>query len=583
MRASTLIISTLRDDPSDAEIASHRLLMRSGMLVKCGAGVYVYGHFLHRVLERIKRIVSEELAVAGGVEITMPILQERSLWERSGRWATYQASKTMLTATDRNGQQFGLSPTAEEVVTDFADAQVSSYKQLPACWFQQNTKFRDEIRPRFGLMRVKEFIMMDAYSFHASAECLKTTYRAMHDAYLRIFRRCGLEAMAVEADSGAIGGDASHEFMVAADIGEDAIAVCPPCGYAANLERAVALLDPSPAWTAPAAALAVATPGVTSIVDVVAFLQKQGYSDLTAANAIKAVLMVAQTATGEKTVAAFIRGDREVNEVKLHNAVTRRCGEAVLGLRPMHPDEIRAATGARPGFCGPLESLQVHIRIADQSLSGGGAWVVGAGKDDEHLVGFRYTPATEQVADLLLVRAGDRCQTMPAERLAIRRGIEVGHIFQLGDKYSKAMDATFQDAEGKLRHFVMGCYGIGVSRLAAAAVEQHHDKDGIRWPLAITPYHAVVLPMRADDPVQRPLADTIYDELRKADIECILDDRDAKPGVKFKDWDLIGIPCKIIVGRGAVDGKVELKRRSGEVEELPVAAVVTRMRELVGP
>ncbi len=570
MRASRMNLATLREDPADAEIASHRLLMRGGFLHKSGAGLYLYGPLLQRVIDKISRIVVDEISRAGGLQITMPIMQEQALWEKSGRWATYQASRTMLTVRDRAGQTFGLAPTAEEVVTDYASHVITSHKQLPVCFFQQHTKFRDEIRPRFGLMRVKEFIMMDAYSFHASSESLDATYAQMRTAYQRTFKRMGLEAFAVEADSGAIGGSGSHEFMVAAAVGEDTILFNPQSGYAANVERAIGRVAPVGAVSMPATCTAVATPGHGHINEVVAFLNANGYVGITAAHCLKCVLFVAKSATAETTVAAFVRGDREINEVKLTNAITRLLGDAgpVLNLRPMQPDEVRAATGAEPGFAGAGEGLRVKFAIADKlTLAEAGPLVGGANKTDHHLVGFDHAREARpglQWDELVTIRAGDgdpRSEGVLEEK----RGIEVGHIFKLGTKYSEAMKAEFLGPDQKRHPFVMGCYGIGTSRVAAAAVEQHFDADGITWPVTIAPYEVVIVPAgKPGDAAVESAAEALYSELQQAGIDVVIDDRDAKPGVKFKDWDLIGIPYRIVCGRGVAEGKVECKPRGGE-------------------
>ncbi len=578
MRASRMHLATLREDPADAEIASHRLLMRGGYLHKSGAGLYLYGPLLHRVINRIRSIVAEEISAAGGLEVTMPIMQEQALWEASGRWAGYQASRTMLTVKDRAGQTFGLAPTAEEVVTDYASHVITSYKQLPVCFFQQHTKFRDEIRPRFGLMRVKEFIMMDAYSFHDSAASLDKTYDAMRVAYVRAFRRMGIEAFAVEADTGSIGGTGSHEFMVAAAVGEDAIIYNPESGYAANVERAQGRMTPAAAWTsAPATATLVHTPGVGAIGDVMGFLRANGYADVTSSHGLKCVLFVAtveaaQGKTNELKVAAFVRGDREVHEVKLSNAIAKG-GRAVLGLRSMHPDEVRGATHAEPGFAGPGEGLHVDRTYIDEQLQNVGPLVAGANKTDHHLVGFvieRDVQVKYQFADLLTVRAGDTDASGGV--LQEKRGIEVGHIFKLGTKYSEAMKAEYLGPDQMRHAFIMGCYGIGTSRVAAAAVEQHHDADGIVWPVTIAPYQVVIVPAgKPGDAAVEGAAEQLYAQLQKAGIDVIIDDRDAKPGVKFKDWDLVGVPYRIVCGRGVAEGKVECKARGGENADVPLA------------
>ncbi len=588
MRASRMNLVTLREDPSEAEIASHRLLLRGGFLHKSGAGLYLYAPLLKRVVDKVSAIVAEEIAATGALEVTMPIMQEQGLWEKSGRWATYQASRTMLTVTDRGGQVFGLAPTAEEVVTDYAASVVKSYKQLPVTFFQQHTKFRDEIRPRFGLMRVKEFIMMDAYSFHDSDASLDAAYEAMRLAYQRTFKRLGLEAFAVEADSGAIGGSGSHEFMVAAAVGEDAILFCTSCGYAANVERAISQLPPVTPWIGPQAAAAVHTPQAGAIADVVAVLRSQGQPQLQDRHLLKMVLYVAAT-QGDRTVtvAAAVPGDRSVNEVKLTNALTRLLGERgpVLALRPMQSEEVSRATAAAPGFAGPLPGLAVDILVIDQAVPRDQPLVVGANRTDHHIVGHvlaRDSSGVEMHAeDILSAAAGDGCPRCTAA-LELKRGIEVGHIFKLGTKYSLKMHAEFTGQDGKLHPFIMGCYGIGTSRVAAAAVEQHHDADGIRWPMSIAPYQVVVVPVgKPGDTVVEAAAGSIYDALTAAGIEVVLDDRDQKPGVKFKDWDLIGIPLRVVAGRGVAEGLVEFRARGGAAENLPLAEAGARVAGLV--
>ena len=590
MRASRMNLVTLREDPSEAEIASHRLLLRGGFLHKSGAGLYLYAPLLKRVLDKASRIVAEEISRPtgpAGLEVTMPIMQEQGLWEKSGRWATYQASRTMLTVRDRGGQVFGLAPTAEEVVTDYAATVVKSYKQLPVTFFQQHTKFRDEIRPRFGLMRVKEFIMMDAYSFHDVDTSLDQTYEAMRIAYLRTFKRLGLEAFAVEADSGAIGGNGSHEFMVAAAVGEDAILFCSGCDYAANVERATRRAVVV-TWEGATSATSVETPKVGTIEDVTKFLADAGYAWVSAGRCLKCVLYVAKIATGEVSIAACVPGDRQVNEVKLTNAVNRQLHDRgpVLELRPMHPEEVVAATGAKPGFAGPTTGLKANFLIVDHSVPRNLPLVIGANRTDHHIVGYRLDRDAAGMTllndDLVTVETGDGCPRCSAT-LAQKRGIEVGHIFKLGTKYSAAMKAEFTGQDQKLHPFIMGCYGIGTSRVIAAAVEQHNDQDGIRWPMAIAPYHCVIVPVgKPGDTAVEGAAQSIYDALLAAGIEAVLDDRDQKPGVKFKDWDLVGIPLRIVCGRGVAEGLVELKPRDGAATNIPLAGaaedIVTRVR-----
>ena len=572
MRASCMNIVTLRETPADAEIASHQLLLRSGFMHKSGSGLYLYGPMLNRVLRKISDIVAEEISHAGGLEVTMPIMQERGLWEKSGRWQEYQLSKTMLSVTDRGGQEFGLAPTAEEVVTDYAAHQISSYKQLPVCYFQQHTKFRDEIRPRFGLMRVKEFIMMDAYSFHANDASLDETYEAMRKAYVRIFERCGLQAFAVEADSGSIGGSSSHEFMIGADVGEDTILLNAESGYAANVERAHGKIPPMGAWTADTELKEIATPAVKSIDDVVAFVNGQGV-ELDATRTLKTVLFIAQTAENDLRIAACIRGDRDINEIKLSNAIGRAAGADCLDIRPMKDDEVRQATSSEPGFASPAQGLDVDHCIIDLSLQGVGSLLAGANKTDAHLLGFdveRDAAVDVHFDDILLIKAGDGCP-LSGKPLSERRGIEVGHIFKLGTKYAEPMDAVFTDQDSKRKPMTMGCYGIGTSRVAAAAVEQYHDDNGMLWPMPIAPYHCVILATKKNDEASHEAAEELYQQLQAAGMECVLDDRDLGPGVKFKDWDLMGIPLRVVFGRGFADGQVEVKQRDGSAEDLPHA------------
>lgn len=587
MRASRMNIVTLREDPADAEIASHRLLLRGGYIYKSGAGLYLYGPLAQRVLNKARAIINEEIARAGGLEITMPILQEQSLWEASGRWAGYQATRTMLTTTDRGGQTFGLCPTAEEVVTDYVRAQVNSWKQLPLCYFQQHTKFRDEIRPRFGLMRVKEFIMMDAYSFHADDDCLHQTYEQMMAAYRRIFARCDLLTFAVEADSGAIGGTGSHEFMAIADVGEDAILYNETSGYAANVETAhTTLTSPTP-WAAPETATTVATPGVGTIEAVVDYLRAHGYPDVQAAHLIKTVLLVAETSKGSLTLAACIRGDRQVNEVKLNNAITRALGDqapVIVGLRAMSEVEVRQATGAKPGFAGPLAGLQVDLLFVDEQVPSDQPLVCGANQDDAHVLGLRWQRDVALVchrADILTAEAGDP-DPLQGQPMSQRRGMELGHVFKLGTKYSAAMGAQFNGQDGKLHPMIMGCYGIGTSRLAAAAIEQHHDERGICWPLALAPYHVVVIPAKMRDETCVQAAQGIYEQFASVGLEVIFDERDCGPGVKFKDWELIGIPLTVVCGRSLAEGRVEVKQRaSGEASEVAIDDLLKHIQSLI--
>ena len=567
MRASRLNIVTLREDPSDAEIASHRLLTRAGFLHKSGAGLYLYAPLLKRVVDKVADIVAEEIAAAGGLEVTMPIMQEQALWEKSGRWAAYQASRTMLTVRDRNDQVFGLAPTAEEVVTDYAAGVLKSYKQLPVTFFQQHTKFRDEIRPRFGLMRGREFVMKDGYSFHATYEDTLREYENMRQAYSRIFRRCGLRFRAVEADTGNIGGSLSHEFQVLAESGEDLIVSCSKCEYAANVEKAEN--RPVPAQPLPDAALSeVPTPGARTIEEVSAFLSRPPE------HFIKTLILMAD----EQGIAVLLRGDDQLSEPKL---------KAMLGatvLRMAEPAEVERLTGAPQGFAGPV-GLKLPM-YADYRLSGCRGMVSGANKNDTHVVGVSNERDFSGVtfANLRTAAAGDACARCEDGVFEEHRGIEVGHVFYLGKKYSQKLGATYLDDQGNAQVMEMGTYGIGVTRTMAAAVEQHHDDKGIRWPISLAPFEVVIVAVKWDDEPSRVAATSLHDALQAAGVEVLLDDRDERAGVKFNDADLIGIPFRITIGpRGLKEGKVELKERSqAQAQELTLegaaADVIERVR-----
>jgi prolyl-tRNA synthetase len=575
MRATQLHIVTYRNDPADAEITSHRLMARAGYIHKVSAGLYVYGPLLWRTLTKIKAIVCEELAAIGSLEVQMPILQDQSLWERSGRWEVYKASRTMLTTTDRRDNTFGLAPTAEEVVTDYVGATVKSYKQLPVNLFQIHTKFRDEIRPRFGLMRVKEFIMKDAYSFDADEAGLDVTYERYRQAYERIFQRCGLEAFGVDADPGDIGGSGSMEFMVAADAGEDAILIEEGGDYAANVEKASSrVAPPVSAGDAPLSMRRESTPGVRTVQQLTEF-----FPEITAERMVKTVLCKAVHIDNEVPWAVLIRGDQEVNEVKLRNHT------GGLTVTMLTDAEISSFTGAEPGFAGPVglpKSVQV---IADDSVRGMVNVLCGANETDVHLLDVnlgRDCPMPE-FADLRLARVGEPGPRTGAP-LIERRGIEVGHIFKLGTKYSAAMGATFADTNGKPQPFVMGCYGIGVSRVAAAAVEQRSDDKGIVWPIPIAPFEVVVAPLKVQDAAQMGAAEEIYNALKAAGVDALLDDRKMGAGAKLKDNELMGFSVMVVVGRGlAKDGTVEVRNRTTGDEKVPtpLAEAAARVQAMV--
>jgi prolyl-tRNA synthetase len=579
MRVSRLMLVTLRDDPSEAEIPSHKLLLRAGYIRRVASGIYAYLPMMWRVLQKVSRVVREEMDGTGALETLLPQLQPAELWQRSGRWAGYTAGEgIMFHLEDRQGRELGLGPTHEEVITYLATDLLRSYRQLPVNLYQIQSKFRDEIRPRFGLMRGREFIMKDAYSFHANEESLRQTYAAMDGAYRRIFARCGLRAVAVEADSGAIGGSASQEFMVTAEAGEDLILASSDGAYAANQERAVSLAaDPISLPGGPRAGgkgEPFATPGQSSIEDLCA-----GHG-IEPCQTVKVLMLLAlfedQSA---QPLLVSLRGDQQLNEVKLANAVTARCSAehgALLDISPI-TKEAAASEGLLPlpfGFMGPhladgLLSNSGHwtkhfLRLADRTAAELSSFVCGANSTDIHLVGAAWgslCPCPESL-DLRAAQPGDRCQHDPSQQLQASRGIEVGHIFQLGRKYSEALEARFTNEAGSEEALWMGCYGIGVSRLAQAAVEQHHDGNGICWPVSIAPFEVIVVAANWAEAEQSGLAEQLYLRLQEAGVDVLLDDRSERAGVKFKDADLIGIPWRVVVGRGAADGQVELVERS---------------------
>ncbi len=552
MRLSRYYAPTLKEDPADAEVVSHKLMLRAGMIRKLTSGIYTFLPLGLRSLNKAARICREEMDRAGALEILMPGVQPADLWQETGRWEFY--GKELLRFRDRHDRDYCLGPTHEEVVTDLVRNEVRSYRQLPLNLYQVQTKFRDEIRHRFGLMRGREFVMKDAYSFDKDEDGANTSYKAMYDAYCRIFSRLGLRFRAVEADTGSIGGNYSHEFMVLADTGEDTIAACMACEYGANLEKAEAVCaGEKPAACGPYQL--VATPGQHTVEEVAAFL------GLPAASIVKTLLF---DVDGEP-VAALVRGDRELNDIKLKNALNAQ--NAALAT----PEQVTAWTKAPVGFAGPV-GLAVKTIIADRELALGTDWVVGANAADAHLVhvDLDRDAAVTRYADLRNVTEGDPCPKCGAP-LTLTKGIEVGHVFKLGYKYSQAMKATFLDEQGKDQPLFMGCYGIGVSRVIAACIEQNHDANGIAFPPALAPYEVAVLCL---DLKGEPLAkaEEIYAWLNAQGIEAVLDDRDERPGVKFKDVDLMGFPMQVVVGgKGLGRGVVEVKdRRTGQKAELPV-------------
>ncbi|MEL0082574.1 MAG: proline--tRNA ligase [Gammaproteobacteria bacterium] len=565
MRTSQFLISTLKETPADAEIISHQLMLRAGMISKLAAGIYTWMPLGLRVLRKVEKIVREEMDAAGAQEVLMPAIQPAELWEESGRWGKFGGE--LLRITDRHERDFCFGPTHEEVITDLVRRNLRSYRQLPANFYQIQTKFRDETRPRFGVMRAREFLMKDAYSFHMDAESLATTYERMRQAYCNIFDRTGLIYRMVEADTGSIGGRASHEFHVLADSGEDAIAFSSGSDYAANVEKATCLIEsaePAPATQAPGR---VATPGKQSVEEVAELLQ------LPLSSILKTLLV-----KGEETpvVALLLRGDHELNEIK-----AAKLPQLASPFELATAAEIKAAAGCAAGSVGPV-GLAVPI-IADYAALQMADFVCGANSDGEHLTGINWQrdlPLAD-AADLRKVVAGD---TSPdgQGRLDIVRGIEVGHIFQLGETYSQALGATCLDEQGKDRVVTMGCYGIGVSRVVAAAIEQHHDDRGIIWPQALAPFDVALVPIKLQgSEVVKEAAEKLYEQLTEAGYEVLFDDRKERPGVMFADADLIGIPQRIVIGeRGLAEGKVEYKQRSADSsEDIPLEQLLDHLRK----
>ena len=593
MRVSRLLLVTLRDVPAEAEITSHQLLLRAGYIRRVGSGIYAYLPLMWRVLQKITAVVREEMNRAGAQETLLPQLHPAELWQKSGRWQGYTAGEgIMFHLEDRQGRELGLGPTHEEVITSLAGELLRSYRQLPVNLYQIQTKFRDEIRPRFGLMRGREFIMKDAYSFHASEADLRETYGVMDQAYRRIFERCGLDAVPVDADSGAIGGAASQEFMVTADAGEDLILISDDGQYAANQEKAVSI--PSAASPLPdGPEESIPTPGLGSIESL---CDAKGWDP---SQVVKVLLFVA-TLDDEtlQPLLVSLRGDQELNPTKVVNAVSRTLNKGVLDCRPITPeDNNRQQIDPLPfGSIGPDLSDDVlkgaktweptFLRLADETASELGSFICGANTPDLHRFNTSWTAIGQKPTslDLRNARAGDVCQHNAESRLTEKRGIEVGHIFQLGRKYSEAMESRFTNENGKTEPFWMGCYGIGVSRLAQAAVEQHHDDSGICWPTAIAPFEAIVVVANIQDETQAQLGEALYAELQAAGVDVLIDDRKERAGVKFKDADLIGIPWRIVVGRDASEGTVELVCRSSrEVQKLPHAEAVTCLIKALHP
>lgn len=554
MRVSKMFAPTLREVPAEAEVVSHQLMLRAGFLRKSAGGMYNYLPLAWRVLKKIENIVREEMDASGAQELLMPIVQPAEIWQESGRWGVY--GEEMFRLKDRHNREFCLGPTHEEMVTSLIRGDVRSYRQLPMNVYQIQNKFRDERRPRFGLMRGREFIMKDAYSFDRDEAGLDVSYKLMYDAYTRIFTRCGLTFRPVEADSGAIGGSGSHEFMVIADSGEAEIVYCNECDYAANVEKAEMHVIEAPEEEAKAVE-EVKTPDCKTIADVCAYL------NLPVDKSVKAVAFNSE----KGLILCFVRGDHEVNEIKVINTVG-------VNEVEMAEESLLAAAGTVGGYMGPVGiDPEKTIVVVDSTVMKMHNICCGANKEGYHLLnvnpGRDFNPT--YVADIRLIQEGDPCPHCGG-KVSKARGIEVGQVFKLFTKYSEAMHATFLDENGKEKPMVMGCYGVGVSRTMAAAIEQNNDKDGMIWPVAIAPYEVLVVPVNTKDEASTQKAEAIYEDLKKAGVEAVIDDRNERPGVKFKDADLIGYPLRVVVGpKTLAEGKLEVKvRRTGEVQMLPL-------------
>ncbi len=577
MRVSRLMLTTLRDIPSEADIISHQLLIRGGFIRRVAGGIYAYMPLLWKVLKKITSIVEEELTAKGCLQTLLPQLQPSELWKKSGRWKSYtEGEGIMFNLKDRQGKELGLGPTHEEVITQIISETIHSYKQLPINIFQIQTKFRDEIRPRFGLMRSREFIMKDAYSFHANENDLKSTYLEMNNAYQNIFKKCGLDFVAVDADSGAIGGAASQEFMVTAESGEDLILISSDGKYSANQEKAISIIEKEKEFTAIKKPSIIETPNQKTIDELCE------NNDIHPSQIIKVLLYLAKGEDNKKyPVLVNIRGDQEVNEVKLSNEISNILNQNILDIRPIINEDLQKQniSNIHFGFIGPdLSDNEISkakawektfIRLSDFSASNLKSFVCGNNLKDQHRLFYNWDLLNikSKVCDLRKAKAGDRCLHDQNQKLKECRGIEIGHIFQLGKKYSTSLNANFTNEKGIESPFWMGCYGIGISRLAQAAVEQNHDDSGIIWPISIAPFEVIIIIANIKNDDQKSLAEEIYEKLIKNGVDALLDDRDERAGLKFKDADLIGIPWRIVAGREAKSGLVELHNRKSKITE----------------
>jgi prolyl-tRNA synthetase len=571
MKASQFFIRTLKEAPADAEIVSHKLMMRAGLIRKLGAGIYNYMPMGLKVIRKVEGIIREEMDKAGAIELLMPVVQPAELWQETGRWE--KMGPELLRIKDRHDRDFLIQPTSEEVVTDIARHEIKSYKQLPVNFYQIQTKFRDERRPRFGIMRGREFSMKDAYSFDRDVDGMKVSYTKMFDAYTRIFQRLGLNFRAVNADNGAIGGTGSQEFHVIADTGEDAIAYCPSSDYAANIETAEALSLIAKRAAASQVMALTPTPGQVKCEEVAQFLK------CSIEKTVKSIVLAVEQEGGAKLFLLLIRGDHELNEIKASKV------PGLTDFRFATEAEIIEYFGTPPGYLGPVKTKKPLTIVADRTVANMSDFICGANQEGHHLTGVNWGRDLPEplVADLRNVIAGDASPDGKGV-IEICRGIEVGHVFQLGTRYSESMNAVFLDEKGQSQAMVMGCYGIGVTRLLGAAIEQRFDDRGIMWPVSIAPFQVVLCPMAYDrSDMVREASDKLYQDLLSAGIEVILDDRGERPGAMFADWELIGVPYRVVIGeRGLKEGQLEFQARTdSEASSIPVGDVAKKVVDLV--